>query len=111
MVSASVSVEFDRPETKPGRPGLSTVSRSRVSSVESLSAEDDRSERIAWERLVFRVRREFEEMPGLCITIAQAARLFGLPEEKCRRVLACLEADAVLRCTARGMWVLCNSRA
>lgn len=57
------------------------------------------------DRLIFRIRREFEEMPGLRLTLAQAARLFGTPAESCGRVLARLESDGVLRQTAKGQWV------
>jgi hypothetical protein len=69
------------------------------------AAENEEHERFGWETLVIRIRREFEEMPGLCITIAQGARLFGLPAETCRRLFARLQEDRVLRCTSRGLWV------
>jgi hypothetical protein len=39
------------------------------------------------EHLVRRVRSEFEEMPGLCLTLAQARLLFGLEPGCCQRVL------------------------
>jgi hypothetical protein len=34
-----------------------------------------------------RVRSEYQEMPGLRLTLPQAARLFGLEPASCRRVL------------------------
>ena len=34
-----------------------------------------------------RVRAEFEEMPGMTLTVTQASRLFGLDEEVCRTVV------------------------
>jgi len=42
--------------------------------------------------LVRRVWAEFQEMPGLCLTFAQAQRLFGLEAADCRQVL-----DALVR--------------
>jgi len=37
-----------------------------------------------------RVRAEFHDMPGLNLTLTQAARLFGLEPVLCQRVLAAL---------------------
>jgi hypothetical protein len=43
---------------------------------------------LAWrEGLVQRIRGEFEEMPGLHLTFAQAVLLFGLRADCCARVL------------------------
>ena len=39
-------------------------------------------------KLVQRIREEFEEAPGLRITIGEAARFWGLDETTCERVLA-----------------------
>ena len=36
--------------------------------------------------LLRRVRSEFREIPGLCVTASQAARLFGLAEDVCARI-------------------------
>ena len=44
-----------------------------------------------------RVREEFVEMPGTCLTLAQASRLFGIPREVCGRILDELVADGQLR--------------
>jgi len=41
--------------------------------------------------LVLRARSEFMEMPGLKLTASQAARLWHLDGEACRRVLSALE--------------------
>ena len=49
-----------------------------------------------------RVRGEFNEMPGLQLTIAQAARLFGMDQASCRRVIDALVAAAFLRWTPAG---------
>jgi hypothetical protein len=52
--------------------------------------------------LVERVRGEFNEMPGLQLTIAQAARLWGLDLRACRDVIDSLVETAFLRWTQAG---------
>jgi hypothetical protein len=52
--------------------------------------------------LVSRIRSEFLEMPGLQLTLAQAARLWGLEPRACRDVIEALVASAFLRWTPRG---------
>jgi hypothetical protein len=52
--------------------------------------------------LVGRIRAEFLEMPGLRLTVAQAARLWGLDEGACRRVIDVLVGTSFLRWTAGG---------
>lgn len=49
-----------------------------------------------------RIRGEFNEMPGLQLTIAQAARLWGMDQASCRRVIDALVEAAFLRWTAAG---------
>lgn len=46
--------------------------------------------------VVARVRAEYEEMPGLSLTLPQAARLFNLERETCARVLNHLVASGAL---------------
>ena len=53
-----------------------------------------------------RVRGEFFEMRGFSPTIEQAARLFDLPVDECRRVLNNLEREGFLRRTADGRYRL-----
>ena len=43
-----------------------------------------------------RVRAEYREMPGLRLTLAQAARLFNLELGACERVLESLVMDGAL---------------
>lgn len=43
-----------------------------------------------------RVRGEYREMPGLRLTIAQAARLFNLEPNQCEQVLDALVTDGAL---------------
>jgi Fic family protein len=49
--------------------------------------------------LVQRIREEFEEAPGLRVTVREAARFWALDEQTCGRVLAQLLATGFL---ARG---------
>lgn len=58
-----------------------------------------------WQSTVRRVRGEFEEMPCLRVTLAQARSLFGLPELVCEWVLLRLESDGFLGRTANGEYV------
>jgi hypothetical protein len=46
--------------------------------------------------LVQRIREEFEEAPGLRLTVREAARFWGLDEETCGHVLAQLLATGFL---------------
>ncbi len=54
-------------------------------------------------KVVDRVRAEFMEMPGLRLTVAQAARLWGLGLADCHRVIDALVRNAFLRRTEAGM--------
>jgi hypothetical protein len=49
--------------------------------------------------LLARIRAEYREMPGLCLTPAQAARLWGLAPGACADVLQALVVDGTLTCT------------
>ena len=44
-----------------------------------------------------RIHAEYEEMPGLKLTLAQASRLFNLDRDRCARALDCLVNQGVLR--------------
>jgi hypothetical protein len=58
-----------------------------------------------WQATIRRVRGEFEEMPCLRVTLAQAQTLFGLPRRVCEWVLARLESDGFLGRTPQGEYV------
>jgi len=60
----------------------------------------------AGELLVHRIRAEFLEMPGLRLTVTQAARLFGASEEVCAGILSALSGEGFLRCTTDGRYGL-----
>lgn len=49
-----------------------------------------------------RVRAEFEEMPGMTLTMPQASRLFGLEDEMCRTIVERLVTASYLRWTNGG---------
>ena len=51
---------------------------------------------------VDRVRGEFMEMPGLQLTMAQAARLWGMEQAACKAVIDALVASSFLRWTPAG---------
>lgn len=53
-----------------------------------------------------RVRAEYREMPGLCLSLAQAARLLGLDRSSCSDVFRALVQEGFLRETSRGHYVL-----
>lgn len=52
--------------------------------------------------LIERVRGEFLEMPGLQLTMSQAARLWGLDNTACQHVVEVLVESSFLRWTASG---------
>ena len=54
------------------------------------------------ELMVYRIREEFREMPGLRLTPAQATRLWGMEHGLCREVIDRLVATAYLRWTTGG---------
>lgn len=47
----------------------------------------------------------YDQMPTLCLTLPQAARLLGTPRETVLRVLEELNSRSVLRCTSSGVWI------
>ena len=55
--------------------------------------------------LVMRIRAEYREMPGLSVTLSQAARLWGLDQSTCERVLATLIGRRILKRTLNGTYV------
>lgn len=55
--------------------------------------------------LVTRVRAEFNEMPGLRLTLAQAQRLWGVEPSVCASVVDALLEESFLRRADRGTFV------
>jgi hypothetical protein len=60
--------------------------------------------------LLRRIESEYEEMPGMCVTMPQAQRLWGLDTTTCAFVLTKLVERRILRRTARGTYVRCDGR-
>jgi hypothetical protein len=54
-----------------------------------------------------RIEGEYREMPGMCVTAAQAQRLWGLDSTTCAFVLRTLVDRRILRRTPRGTFVKC----
>ena len=54
------------------------------------------------ENVVERIRAEFEEMPGLILTMPQASRFFGIDKDLTRSVMDQLVSSAYLRWTRSG---------
>jgi hypothetical protein len=54
------------------------------------------------ENVVERIRAEFEEMPGLVLTMPQASRFFGLDQDVTRSVVERLVNSAYLQWTQGG---------
>ena len=54
------------------------------------------------EKLVERIRAEFDEMPGMVLTMRQASKFFGVDQELMRSVTERLVASEHLRLTRGG---------
>lgn len=55
---------------------------------------------------LWRIRGEYLEMPGLKLTVPQAARLWHLDQPSIEQLLNVLVADGVLRRTAAGAYLV-----
>jgi hypothetical protein len=55
---------------------------------------------------LWRIRGEYREMPGLKLTVPQAARLWHLDPPSIERLLNVLVADGLLRRTAGGAYLV-----
>jgi DNA-binding Lrp family transcriptional regulator len=60
--------------------------------------------------LVRRIIAEFDDMPGLALTMRQASRFLGVDQTACARILDTLTRDGVLRCTAHDVYVRADHR-
>jgi DNA-binding IclR family transcriptional regulator len=52
--------------------------------------------------VLMRIRSEYREMPGLCLTLGQARRLWALDESTCNRLLSNLVSEGYLRKSTAG---------
>jgi hypothetical protein len=55
--------------------------------------------------LLSHIKGEYREMPGLCVTLSQACRLWHLDADTCTRLLRHLVEDHFLRQTPKGLFV------
>jgi hypothetical protein len=55
---------------------------------------------------LWRIRGEYLEMPGLKLTVPQAARLWHLDQPSIEQLLNVLVADGVLRRTTAGAYLM-----
>lgn len=61
--------------------------------------------------LILRIRSEFREMPGLCLTPAQASRLWSLDADTTLMALEMLVASGALTQTADGRFMATSGGA
>jgi hypothetical protein len=65
----------------------------------------DRRDHVRRDRLVRRIVAEFDDMPGLALTLNQASRFLAVDRAACARILQALTLDGTLRRTLQGMYV------
>jgi hypothetical protein len=68
---------------------------------------DLRTRADAEHELTRRVRCEYAEMPGLCLTLSQAQRLWAVDRQTCESIFRALIAQGFLRMTTKGHFVRC----
>jgi hypothetical protein len=73
---------------------------STIATVISTAPGDEHSGWVA--QTLRRIQSEYQEMPGLCLTPAQAARLLGLQLHECAALLSGLVDVGFLRSTPQG---------
>ena len=66
----------------------------------------ERRNMAARQMLVRRIRAEFEEMPGLSVTLQQASKLFGLAPDAAARILRGLIDEQVLHMRGDRSYIL-----
>ena len=57
------------------------------------------------EALVRRILAEFDDMPGMALSLKQAGRFLGVDDTACARILAGLTRDGALRRNAHSLYV------
>ena len=78
---------------------------SRVTTRSETARADDRRTTPAIAEAILRVESEYREMPGLSLTLPQAARLWGIERSTCELVLANLIERRVLKRALNGTYV------
>lgn len=77
----------------------------RATSPTQIDRPDDARATPAIREVILRVEGEYHEMPGLCLTLPQAARLWGLDHSTCELVLTNLIERRVLKRAVNGTYV------
>ena len=67
------------------------------------------AQKSSFDTLLQRVRGEYLEMPGLRLTLAQAARLWNLDSTTCRKVLHALTHEKFLAQSVAGSYMRADS--
>jgi hypothetical protein len=87
--------------TRPNPAGASMSSldsvKGRPVGMSMLPTGYERRNLAAREAIVRRIVGEFQDMPGLVLSLKQASRLLGVDEAACGRILAALTKSGVLR--------------
>jgi hypothetical protein len=78
---------------------------SRASSPSQTSRGGDVHRTLAIGEVLLRVEGEYREMPGLSLTLPQAARLWGLDHSTCELVLTSLTDRRVLKRASNGAYI------
>jgi hypothetical protein len=87
--------------TRPNRSGAQVPSLGDVKgrpvamSLEPLRIE--RRDLVSREAIVRRIVAEFQDMPGMVLSLKQASRFLGVDEQACARILSALTRAGVLR--------------
>jgi hypothetical protein len=92
-------------QVAPGKKGGTPVVTANVhQGTEGTFSREERRDPQSRERLVRRVVSEYQQMPGLRLTVLQARRLFGIDLAACERVLSGLVAIGFLASNSRGLY-------
>ena len=98
------------PSDRFNRPALDDIKLkqlpARLPTAAPSDAPDERRNAASRAALVQRIRCEFEEMPGLTLTLTQASKLFGLRTDTCARILLQLSDEGIVRMRSDGQFVL-----
>ena len=86
-------------------PDASRNRASRVTTPSQTARPDDMRTMPAIREAILRVEGEYHEMPGLSLTLTQAARLWGIDRSTCELVLANLIERRVLKRAWNGTYV------
>lgn len=70
----------------------------------------DRRDHASRRALVDRIRGEFLEMRGVSLTERQTARLMGVPQPACERILRALIREGALRLNFGGRYLVADPR-